>query len=921
MLAVVVCAVVAFATDAYAQGQFVQRRLVRLFDFEEGVLGNFEPLPMHWYRIGARPDTADAQFMRLPYHAQLTSLAGFPGYTEVRFDIPQRVSGNHSLYLGLDGGNAGAFLEVGAVPAVPNSDYLITARVKTAKLRRASARFTACFVDGKGAIIQPSEVTSLPLTTDGRWQTVTLKLLGMHPAAAWIGLKAELLQPTRDPHSPLGTEQVVLNQVDGEAWFDDITIWQLPSVRIATQSPVNVIRAPHHPRVTCEVRDLTGRSLVTHLIVYDHVMRPVDALVRRIGAGEPAVWTWNPRLPGHGWYLADLTVHEPLDDAAERVSPPVARTLGAWLWLADESPMPPTEAVRFGISAEAASREELNLLPRMADAARVGSVTISAWDRESTLADIEQRQAFLDGLMHQIQGAGRNVIMGLAPLPKDFARSLDADQWDPLSLLSRAPETWLPLVKPVLLRHGQRVRNWQLGSPTSPEGFSMPDLASTIATIRHEFEKMAPQPDLRLPWSIHESRQQDMGDVQTVVLNVPPTVNASRIGDYLEEWRQPPAMNLILQFRQTPATEMQHGDRVTDLALRMIHAWEADAAGMAIPTPWTAVTEHETHLLPDPLLGVFSGIAHRLAGKRVIDRLAVTPGMQCMILASGGSADTGGTLIVWNESAPADRAKLDMYIGAAPVAVDVWGTRTAVPLVDGRHQWPVGATPVFIEGIDTQLALFRAAFSITPSFIESRQIPHRRTITLRNPWNRTISGHMTIVEPSRWKIEPSRSFFSIAAGQTEEIPVIVSFPVSEVAGAKTLVAQLDFMADRHYSVHFETNMELGLDHIEFDASLTVERNSTTGSVDAMVTQLITNKSDHPVSLYAFANMDGYTRQERTISQLKPGQSTVRRFRFADAKDALEAGQSIRVGLRETSGPALLNQLLRLDDHDAGSAGG
>jgi hypothetical protein len=43
----------------------------------------------------------------------------------------------------------------------------------------------------------------------------------------------------------------------------------------------------------------------------------------------------------------------------------------------------------------------------------------------------------------------------------------------------------------------------------------------------------------------------------------------------------------------------------------------------------------------------------------------------------------------------------------------------------------------------------------------------------------------------------------------------------------------------------------------------------------------------------------------------PGQSTYRRFRFVGAGDR-KAGASVRVGLRETGGPAVLNKVLTLD---------
>jgi len=67
-----------------------------------------------------------------------------------------------------------------------------------------------------------------------------------------------------------------------------------------------------------------------------------------------------------------------------------------------------------------------------------------------------------------------------------------------------------------------------------------------------------------------------------------------------------------------------------------------------------------------------------------------------------------------------------------------------------------------------------------------------------------------------------------------------------------------------------------------------------------------------ISLYSFANMTGYSRQERLISQLHPGESIIRNFRFLDGAQRLKT-QSVRTGLRETSGPAVINHHLSASD--------
>ena len=104
-------------------------------------------------------------------------------------------------------------------------------------------------------------------------------------------------------------------------------------------------------------------------------------------------------------------------------------------------------------------------------------------------------------------------------------------------------------------------------------------------------------------------------------------------------------------------------------------------------------------------------------------------------------------------------------MGSNPVVADVWGNQHPVPLVNGKHRLDVPATPVFITGIDAQLAMFRAGFMIDKPFIESTQNLHDRVITLTNPWPMTISGHMQITGPKDWASKPSRHYFSLASGR------------------------------------------------------------------------------------------------------------------------------------------------------------
>jgi hypothetical protein len=230
--------------------------------------------------------------------------------------------------------------------------------------------------------------------------------------------------------------------------------------------------------------------------------------------------------------------------------------------------------------------------------------------------------------------------------------------------------------------------------------------------------------------------------------------------------------------------------------------------------------------------------------------------------------------------------------------------------VEDHHEVRVTSSPLLIEDVDTSLALFRAAFAVNPPRIESSHVKHERTLSIFNPWAQTLSGTMHIVGPEHWRIEPRVMRLSIPAGQTLHAPLALMFPVSQLGGTQPLTAHFAFTTDKPYSVQLTADMEIALPGVEWDAQLSIERQDD-GTLDAVVTQMLSNRKDEPISMFAFAAMPQSPRQEQLIARLMPGESIMRQFRFADVGDQLGREQ-IRVGIREAAGPAGLNKILELE---------
>jgi hypothetical protein len=833
--------------------------------------------------------------------------AGYPSFTQVRFDSGHTVSGGRSLYVGLNGGSAGAFLEVGTLPAVPQSDYLITAWVRTESLSRSSAYLAAYFVDQNGNRIDSSVSQTRPIQTRGRWIQVAVKLRGDVQGAVWLGMEADIRQPGRRMDDPLGEHRVLLKDIRGGAWFDDIAVWQLPRIEVSTQSRVGILRAPDRPEVNLTVRDLTGQSLIVEATAYDHTLAPAAHTSRVLGVGAPRELTWEPDLPAYGWYLLDMTVRDQDTGSGKTAESPVARTFAAVLWLPPAGPLSSMYAHRFQLFASESSTEQLEFMPELLEATGIRSTVLSIWEPGTTLKGIESRTDQIDQTMQWLYLSGRTAGLSLNPVPRELAQAMQAPVADPISLLGFDRSQWLAYLTPTLLSHGQRVRRWYLGSPDQVYAFYDPQLPQTLSLIEDRFGTLAPQPELVIPWRLDQSRREDLSDSLYYLMDIPPGVTADQIPAYLEPWSDIKD-KLTVFLREPPADRMSHPRRVADLAIRMLSTWEQSPGAIAMADLWTSAAQRESALVPDPLLGVYANIAQQLAGRDVIGTLHLGGGLRVKVL----DGPSGPALVAWSDLPGTKASELNLFMGPDPVVADVWGNRRPVPLIDGKHRLVVPGTPVFITGIDARLAMFRAGFRIDEPFIESTQTLHDRVVTLTNPWPTTISGHMQITGPKGWASQPSRHYFSLASGRSVKLPVALSFPVSEVAGARQLTTRFEFTADEPMVIDMSLPIEVGLEDVTFNATVALVPGDDPGTEDASAAAVVTNTGKQGLSLYVFANLRGYPIQERIISDLAPGQTAVRRFRFPGAGQVLRDG-AMRLGVREVNGDRMLNKRLSVDD--------
>lgn len=903
------------------------RRAVAMFDFEEH-----------------RPDAAgEINPERIPrYWDPIHVVPGFPDWNEIAFDrVNPAHSGETSVRLPTRGGSARLRMQPGAIPVFPRGDYLVTAFVRTERLRHARAFVAARFLDqDRRPIDTPpaaAEVRSQPIVSPGDWTPVTLSLRGESDRVAFLQIDLDLLQPdqfraARSPHD------LDFEDVDGAAWFDDVGVYLVPRTELSTTGPANVFLAPERPVLRYFVRDLVGDALTASLRITD-----ADGAVAATSSA-PAdpngrVAEWCPDLPAFGWYAATLdVVHDGLVVARSRTEflllPPLP---------ASRPPRAPDDLRALGLAADRPADTGdpwPAFLPRLAPRLTTGFMVLPLARAPADPADgrLPGRSAVLEALLQQRQ---------------DLTISMDGPPTGigvpPAAPASPDPEWIVPWLS-FLDAYGQRITRWQLGPTGGDRLFWDRLVPGAPAEFRAGVARYVPGAAIVIPWraelarpALPDSTPSAPGPVQGVSLAIPDTFPPSVIPSIVREWQDAPsgATDLTVVLEVPDAESYGRRAAADELVKRAAMLWSAapidtPAAEMlprvAIDRPWRVTAEPRAEVLPGPHLAALRTIADHFAGRRFITWLPVAPGVRCAVLADLAPREgpergrvhgtPSGAIVAWNESAPPEAAVLRGYLGdRAMTRVDVFGN--AAPVVPeagpGRAcAVPIPSSPVIIEGVEPQIARLIASFRIEPPFARAAITEHSHALIIENPWPVRITGRLQVIDPADgergWRISPAGVVnLSIAPGATERVPFTFSFSPGEEAGVKTVTVRVQLNADHPLpAIDLRAPLEIGLPDIDFVPDLIVgrARNGKAAAPDVAVVATVTNRGSRARTLRLEVFAPGFPSQEQTVSDLAPGESVRRRFIFRGAAAAL-AGRRILCSAGDIDAPERLNRSVRV----------
>ena len=879
-------------------------RIVKTFDFEEIKLGNHEEIPMFWLKVADR---------------------GFPTYSAGKFDRTVARSATTSFKLELDGGSVAYRLATGKIPINPSADYFIIAYVKTTPLKHARAEITAWLADDDGKLIASSESHSTSFAApsdapeDAGWHAIQLYIPGTDsPNARSLVLQAGLLQPQQLTTGVLGKFELYQQDLKGAAWFDDIAVYQLPRVSITPRATANIFLPNQKVDLDLTVSDLGQDALRASLTVVDaagkHVIDENWPVV--LDATRPWVKSVSRTTLPPGLYTATLDVV----DSARKA--PITRRQTQFLTLApDAGEAYRVPAREFGLIATGWPVDAWDQLPHILKSSAAGLIQLPAWRRDMTEDALLRHDAPFDSLMLSLLKVDARTIASFSDVPSVLTGRLTAKNREVddsiLALLDADPAIWRPYVSFILARYANRVDFWQLGRQTDAFYAADPRYPKVYAKTRAELAGLLNAPKLIIPWDAFYEFDPAVYPDSILELHIPTAIKANQIPAYLRNFAPPPAaaatapatdrgarsaQELMVVLDPLDSERYARVDRLSDFICRAIYARSANPKAILLDLPMTRRMEmFNSTSQPSELLLVYRTLVSQIGNARFLREFSPAPGVHAFLFDRQGT----GTVVLWADHSENPPVHVSLPLGSTPVAVDMLGNTSPLIPVKGAAPLLVGTTPMFVTMVDARLVELRASFSLATSKFPAGAGSVRTSARIHNPYDTPLAGMLHLAMPKGWTADPPAIPVALQPNAELDAPITVTYPFNEVAGPKTINAHLT--ADGS-TIDLTFQAALTSETVDMDCYCLL-----LPSGQLVLQQMITNISPEPVNATAYALVPGLARQQRYLLDLKPGQTSIKRYTFqlpGNPSDFL--GKVAAMGLRQNDGKTLLTKSVPLE---------
>ena len=656
----------------------------------------------------------------------------FPRHLDIGIVENPNPFSDYALRMNMEGGAAAMFSP--KIPLRPGMCYTVSAFVESSALVFDEVSILATFYGNDTAKPIRTIESKKIRNTNGWQQLVVGPITADMPNVQSLSVGLLVMPTARQDYG------VKVN-------FVNVEIRESPNISLTMANDHHLFFTPREISVRCEFRGLDPRQHAVQFFLEDPFGRIIGQREAELMIGHfPAerfvvnpqniqdvihgTATWNNlpiRFPGFyrirvatpESYIQtlrlppDQTFEDPLFHIAPQtfvVMPPGSyQPGGEFGWTLDG--WPPDEITKA--------------LPTIAQS-RLSHLKLPAW----LSADIPpQQQETLLRLCRDLSQQRVRLIGLLSPVPKDMAAKIVHGQVHAASVLGNDTRLWGDSLQPSLLALSLLIKDWQWTSDTdqslidlffTPDGKMSPPGRERFQAFHQLFDQEQFGFGIGMTWDWYREVPDEQLPIPNVTLNFP--VDSSIMPEEVASFfsgTSPSFFRRSVSVSPLPMDDYSLETRITHFVQSLVLMKAAGLDTISLSSP----KDEQTGILqndgtPNELYLPWRTTASLLSGGRFLGSITLPNRSRNYCFEQSGNQCV---MAVWNSTANSENPVLEtLYLGNEPHIVNVWGRDMVPEPIGNNHTIPVTQTPVFVTGLNIDVARFRLSMRTDVRQISSK---------------------------------------------------------------------------------------------------------------------------------------------------------------------------------------------------------
>ncbi|MCZ6698928.1 MAG: hypothetical protein O7D94_08375, partial [Planctomycetota bacterium] len=740
---------------------------------------------------------------------------GFLRHNEAAFDEAVGRTSPPSLKMTFDRGGVGAWYRAKDIDVHPANDYRVVAWVRPHRLGAARAYITAFFLDHAYRKIRSSERRSRWIRgprPDEPWTEIAVELTGGVARARWIGITCVIEQSPLRESSAADPRPINHRDVNGAAWFDDISVIRLPRATFRLRSPAlehpgSVFEADEPIVLEAVVADPEGADLKSTIEIRDHLgsvvlafevpvteieVTPENLLQNRTGSQPDGPhdsengpsqdagplsprpvsrFVINDLAPGR--YEAGLTVQT--DDLQ------LLRARRPFLKLGRDVDQPRSGS-GFGVVLDRGVFQTPKLTRRLIRLLSPGSAKIPFWHKDLDDRSIVYGDPSFHSMVNDLSSSGIDLVGSLVGPPKSLGGAAESGR-SLLDVLGDRPENWQPYLSLVLARYGPYVHSWQLGDDRNLDISSDPRFRTALQSVKSEMLTLIHDPRLVTPASPYYPLGENQLQADVLSLTIPQTCtreNAAATVIEAEDRRDRPCWAVI---EALDSRRYDRRSRLSEFARRIITARANGAEVVFAHQPWTLSRHSQwtdgnepTHAMPNRNSGpihetwidpaeeflILRTLARSLGGLTDVSPVWIDHDVTAYLFVDPSGNE--GAVVAWLTADQGGSRSVPMFLGPDTGRIDLLAGSLGAEDSTGSHA--LDSMPVILAPVDPWIVRMQSAFALNDANLRPAIIRQRRSISLTNTQPTKMHGVLRLSAPAGIEINPRKIIVELDPGRT-----------------------------------------------------------------------------------------------------------------------------------------------------------